>query len=320
MGTTYSVKLATNAKGQTGSEVILGSLEKSTLELEITKLLKNINQSMSTYIPDSEISKFNQSKKLVPVVLSKDFFKVLSFSVQVAKETSGSYDPTLGPLVNLWGFGPDKSKTVPSKKEIAHAMSLSGYKKLSLYSDVNGLSAEKKVEGLYVDLSSSAKGFAVDEISKLMHSKNLAHHLVEVGGEIKAQGKKFDTDWRVAIEKPSLDNTRSVFKSFILKDKCIATSGSYRNYFENEAKSFSHVIDGATGMPTVHKVISATVIHESCMKADAYATALMVLGFKRAKKFSNDKGLLSYLIFSDDSKKLTTYGSDAFKSELPMID
>jgi len=320
MGTTYSVKVVTKAMDKSGSEVLIEGLKKSDLELEITKLLKDINQSMSTYIADSEISKFNQSKSLAPVVLSKDFYKVLNFSIQVAEETGGSYDPTLGPVVNLWGFGPDKSKTVPTDVEIAKAMSVSGYKNLSLHTDAKGLWAKKKVEDLYVDLSSSAKGFAVDEISKLLHSKKLNDHLVEVGGEIKVQGKKIDKEWRVAIEKPNLDNSRSVFKSFILKDRCIATSGSYRNYFKSGEKSFSHVIDGATGRPTRHKVISATVIHESCMKADAYATALMVLGPKRAKELSIDKALSSYLIFSDDSKKLITYGSEAFKKLAPMID
>lgn len=282
---------------------------------------------MSTYIEDSDISKLNNLDANEPFSLDPWFYEVLSFSIDVAKMTKGSYDPTVGPLVNLWGFGPTERKTLPSDEDVYRVKGVVGFDKLSFEKEKSGGWLVKKLEPkLYVDLSSSAKGYAVDKLSELLLKEGLENFLVEVGGEIKAGGKKFGKDWVVAIEKPDPEQ-RAVYRAFPLKDMSIATSGSYRNFFKAGSKTYSHTIDAATGKPVEHRMVSVTVLNKSCMKADAFATALMVLGPKRAKALAEEQNLAVYFIYKDDSEvsktdetpKFATYMSKAFKAINPMI-
>jgi len=308
MGTSYSVKVASES-----------DFDKEHYKSEITKILKKVNQQMSTYIKDSEISLLNSIKESdVPFKLSDWFYEVLKFSLKVAKKTNGSYDPTVGPFVNLWGFGPSSKKKVPTDKEILELKKSVGFNKLKLYESDGRRFVAKKDPDLYVDLSSSAKGFAVDKIAEFLESEDFNDYFVEVGGEIRAKGKKFEKEWMVAVERPEA-NQRSVYKSFPLNDMSIATSGSYRNYFESGGKSYSHTIDASTGKPVEHVMVSVTVLDKNCMKADAYATALMVLGPERAEVFSEKEALAVYFIYKKDSE-FVTHSSSAFKSISGVID
>jgi thiamine biosynthesis lipoprotein len=241
----------------------------------------------------------------------------------VAKLTKGAYDPTVGPLVNLWGFGPTERNEFPSDEEINRVKSYVGFEKLKFQNGGSNWLVKKLEPKLYVDLSSSAKGYAVDKLSELLIAEGLVNFLVEVGGEIRAQGKKFEKDWIVAIEKPDPDQ-RAIYTSFPLKNMSIATSGSYRNFFTSGMKTYSHAIDASTGRPVEHKMLSVTVLNESCMKADAFATALMVLGPEKAKDFAEENDLAVYFIYdqggSPENPKTSTFSSKAFKALNPMVD
>ena len=309
MGTTYTVKLAPKS-----------SYKREHVKRQISEILNKVNQKMSTYMEDSDISVLNNLESDKIFVLDPWFNDVLRFSIDLARRTDGAYDPTVGPLVNLWGFGPAERKSLPSEKDISQIKESVGYEKL-MFVNFEGKPAVKKTKSkLYVDLSSSAKGYAVDKLSEFLMSEGLDDFLIEVGGEMKARGKKFKADWVVAIEKPD-PGQRSVYRSFPLKNMSIATSGSYRNFFKSGDKTYSHTIDASTGRPIEHKMVSVTVLDESCMKADAHATALMVLGPERAKSFSEKEGLAVYFIYKKDTEiaEFNTYSSKAFKALNPML-
>ena len=316
MGTTYSVKVAHKSL-----------FKKDHVKKQIEDILKKVNDKMSTYIKDSDISKFNNLKTSEDFPLDPWFYDVLKFSIELAKLTKGSYDPTLGPLVNLWGFGPTKKSFLPSDEEIAKTKSIVGYDKLTFKRSGSGWLVKKSEPKLHVDLSSSAKGYAVDKVTEFLIAEGLENFLVEIGGEIKAHGSKFEKNWIVAIEKPD-PNQRAIHYLFSLKNMSIATSGSYRNFFKLESKTYSHTIDASTGKPVEHNMVSVTVLNESCMKADAFATALMALGPKKAKTFAEEQNLAVYFIYKkeeseaskvDDKPKFVTHMSQAFKVLNPVI-
>jgi thiamine biosynthesis lipoprotein len=301
MGTTYSVKIASS------------SVEMIDLKQKIEEALKEVNRQMSTYIEDSEISKLNQASSGVPLKISPWFGKVLSYSLDLAQKTNGSYDPTLGPLINLWGFGPNGNQAVPEKTKIQEALSVVGYKKVDFKSE-NGLYVvSKKLDGVYVDLSSSAKGFGVDVLSELLKDEGHKNHLVEIGGELRASGHKFGEPWLIAVEKPS-SSGRTVQKVFALKNLSIATSGDYRNFFNAGNKKYSHTLDVETGEPVQHKLASVSVLDPECMKADALATALMSMGPEKAQDFAKDENLAVYMIFEGVKGDLQTFSSEKFLS------
>jgi len=303
MGTTYSVKIGEAHKAS----------DLKSLKTEIEKVLAEVNRQMSTYIKDSEISKLNQAQAGEKVVISSWFSKVLMHSLNLAEQTDGAYDPTLGPLVNLWGFGPQGNKTVPAPAQIKTAQKDVGHDKISLAKVQDRGVVIKKTSGVYVDLSSSAKGFGVDQISELLIEKGWSNHLAEIGGELKARGKKFKKDWIVGVEKPS-DGLKSVQIAFPLKNMSIATSGDYRNFFKSGDKKYSHTIDRLSGRPVSHKLFSVTVLSENCMTADALATALMALGPEKAENFAYENDLAVFLIYESKDGKLVEHSSPRFQT------
>lgn len=283
MGTTYAVKVSDHVPSV------------DNLKFQIDRILEKVNKQMSTYDPESEISKLNKSAKNTPVKISDWFFEVLNFSVELAKITEGHYDPTIGPLVNLWGFGPDGIKKVPKEDEIKKIKSYVGYQKLILNSATKEVT--KTNDKVYVDLSSSAKGFGVDKVSELLQMNNLNNHMVEIGGEIKVSGFKDSNKkpWVIAIEKP-VEGKRAVQEIIELKDKSVATSGNYRNNYKEGGESYSHTIDPKSGKPVKSILLSVSVFSKSCMEADAWATALMALGDKKAQQMVKEKNLDAFLI------------------------
>ncbi len=288
MGTTYNIKFV----------IEKGQLDVNQLHHEIDAALVQVNQEMSTYIPDSELSLFNKSAGDTPVAMSNGLAKVINESIRLGKLTSGKLDVTVGPLVNLWGFGPlARPDVVPSDEALANAKANTGLNHIVI--DGNQLS--KTLPSLYVDLSTIAKGYGVDVIAELLESKNIQSYLVEVGGEMRLKGFKANgTLWTIAVEKP-ISNERVIHQFVVPKDNAVATSGDYRNYFEEDGQRFSHIIDPQTGKPINHKLVSVTVIHPSAMTADGLSTAIMVMGPEVGLAFAEENELAAMLIVKTDN-------------------
>ena len=287
MGTTYHIK------------VVATQVQVETLKLQekIDAVLKQVNQEMSTYIPDSEISRFNQSKSTEPVEISTGFARVLKESIRLGELSAGKLDITVGPLVNLWGFGPTlRPDKVPSAEVLANTRAQIGLKNLHL----NGNKLSKDIPDLYVDLSTTAKGYGVDVVAELIEANGFDNYLVEIGGEMRLKGFKHTGElWAIAIEKPIFDPSgehRAVQQVIIPKDNAVATSGDYRNYFEADGQRFSHIIDPDTGKPINHNLVSVTVIAPSSMTADGLSTTLMVMGAEQGMKFAVENDLAALFI------------------------
>ncbi|MCF1428232.1 MAG: FAD:protein FMN transferase [Shewanella sp.] len=303
MGTTYQIKLVPNDNLP----------DPQLLQAEIDMALEQVNDQMSTYRPNSELSRFNQLALTQSVLVSPDTLKVVQEGIKLYQVTDGALDITLGPLVNLWGFGPDaRPTTVPSEADIESAMARTGIDGIR----ISGDRLEKNKPGLYVDLSSIAKGFGVDKIASILDKYGVTGYLVEIGGELSLKGTKADGHpWRIAVEQPSED-TRTVQLVIEPKDIAIATSGDYRNYYEEEGQRFTHIIDPRTGYPIKHKLASVTVLDKSCMVADGLATAMMVMGTEASLTLAQQLGLAVMLIEKQD-EGFKTYYSEAFKRYIP---
>lgn len=287
MGTTYSVK------------IVKDRLETpSNLKAEIDSILLEVNRQMSTYIPESEISRFNSSEATEWFPVSIDFAKVVDKTKQIGMETEGALDLTIGPLVNLWGFGPDqKPVSIPSEQDIADAKQKVGLNKIEVRTNPPAL--KKSIPELYCDLSASAKGFGVDKLSEFISNLNFENFLIEIGGEIRVSGKnQLNNAWKIGIADPDLPGEINEVVS--LKDMAMATSGDYWNYFEEDGIRYSHTIDSRTGKPITHKLASVTVLNESCMIADAYATAINVMGPEKGFEFAEKMKLPAYFIVRDN--------------------
>lgn len=244
------------------------------IESSIASVLDRIDQLMSTYKPDSELNKLNGTPVGVSVPVSDELLQVLRVSKKVWEESLGAFDPTVAPLVDLWGFGPvDTGDRIPDSDAIEAALKQIGFGQLKIEDD----GAVTKLTELTLDLSAVAKGFAVDRVANWLESQALPRYLVEVGGEVKVSGLNPENrPWRLAIEQPQI--VSEVARILEMDDGAIATSGDYRNYFEKDGKRYSHEIDPRTGRPIEHSVASVSVVLGNCAAADAWATALLVLG------------------------------------------
>lgn len=299
MGTTYSVTVYSKDPRH----------NKEEIQKKVDIVLKRVNAQMSTYDPESELSQFNQFKSTQPMVISRDLERVVNRGLEIAEETEGALDITVGPLVNLWGFGPQaRPEKEPSEEELNAVQEKTGYQKLR----VENHQLIKDNPDLYVDLSTIAKGFGVDRVAHLLDQLRIKQYLVEIGGEVIAKGGKPDEAlWRLAIEKP-VSTERAVQHVVQFKDGALATSGDYRIYYEEDGKRYSHIIDPVTGAPVQHNLVSTSVYAEDTMSADAYATALLVMGTERAKSFAKKHNMAVMLIYKTDDG-FEEYMSDAFK-------
>lgn len=281
MGTTYTVKW------------VAASNADLVEPKAINQVLLDINQAMSTYIDDSELSLINQLPVGGSVDLSPELLFILKKSQQISQRSSGAFDITVGPLVNLWGFGPDgRIIKSPSDDEIAAIQDRIGYS----YLELNGNSLTKTRDS-YIDLSAIAKGHGVDAVAHLLERLGIESYLVEIGGELRAKGLKPNgSQWKIAIESPADGFDRAVQKIIAVKNIGIATSGDYRNYFEEDGVRFSHTINPTTGKPITHKLASVSVLMPTCAEADAYATALLVMGEEEAYDFAMEHGIAAFMI------------------------
>ena len=290
MGTSYHITLVADSGD---------SLDTSLdgLQQAVDDELVKINQMMSTYIPDSELMRFNR----VPVDqwqgLSEPLLEVFAISQEISEKSRGAFDITVGPLVNLWGFGPDmRPHTVPDGDALLAAHSQVGYE----YLQVDATQA-RRLRDISVDLSSVAKGYGVDWIAAFLADRGYQNYMVEIGGEVRVAGvSPRNGDWRIAVEQPSLLHEGSRL-ALELKNQAVATSGDYRNYFEAEGVRFSHTIDPATGKPITHNLVSVTVIADTAAKADAWATALNVMGPEKGLALANAEQLAVYMVVKTDS-------------------
>ncbi len=291
MGTQYHISVITSpTKNQ---------IDQAALQAEIDTLLDEINQQMSTYLPNSEISQFNQYKKIDWFTVSEDFSYVVSSAQDVSRLTHGAFDITVAPLIGLWGFGVTSQLTPPTQQQISGVLKNIGYQQLDVRLSPPAL--RKLNKNLSIDLSAIAKGFAVDKITELLSHKNYANFLVEIGGEVRNRGlNQKGKPWKIGIEIPG-KNMGRVNKVLSISNMALATSGDYRNFYIKDGIRFSHTINPNTGKPITHKLSSVTVLHESTMLADAYATALMVLGSAKGKTFAKEKALKVNMIIRSNS-------------------
>ena len=296
MGTTYSVK-------------VVDKVDVEVLKKLIDQKLIDVNQLMSTYIPDSELSRFNQAPINQFFPLSKENIDIMRIAEQIYNVSGGQFDITIGPLVNLWGFGSDVTQQVlPSQGEIDLAKSRVSMDLLNISNE----GAIKKAN-IYIDLSAIAKGYGVDQIALLLEARGINNYLVEIGGELRAKGvNEKGYNWRIGIEKPDASQ-RTAFKAIELRDQAMATSGDYRNYFEVAGQRYSHTISPLTGRPITHNVASVTVVAKTTAMADGYATAINVMGAEQGLEMAERQSLAVLVILKTDNGYEERY-SEAFKA------
>ena len=295
MGTTYSIKCWSEAPWS----------ESNTLQADVDTLLAEINQQMSTYLPDSEISQFNVAPAGEWFAVSAETALVAGHALHYYKITDGASDVTVGPLVKLWDFGPGRHAIgarlkPPSDELLASTKAKTGGGHFEARLDPPAL--RKAIEHLEVDFSSLAKGFAVDKVSHLLKTNSFAHHMVEIGGEVRASGTRVDgKPWRIGVEVPGAGQ-HALHQVISLQNKALATSGDYRNFRVVDEKRVSHIIDPRTGRPLPYRGWSVTVIASSCMEADALATALLVLGEDRGYNWCEKHGVAAQFLIRQDRK------------------
>ena len=282
---------------------------------KIDSLLVNFNNIFSTYIPSSEISTINNSSG--KIYISDHFHFLLEQSKRVYDLTDGYFDPTIGPLVNLWGFGPDKLINKPKKSEVNNLLNLVGLNKIDI-----GDNFLIKNKGTYIDFSSIAKGYAVDILHNYLIDKKILNFFIEIGGEVRANGKNIkNVDWIVGIESPFKLNSNTPIATASLEGLSIATSGNYRNFYKIGDSLIFHTIDPRTGYPSETNMLSASVFSKSCFLADAFATSFMVMGFEKSKKLSSSIDDIDVLlIYYDIDGKIKRYLSDGIKAKINLIE
>ncbi len=275
---------------------------------QIDSLFQVINQSMSTYIKDSDISKVNRNE---PVKVDAHFKTVFEASKQIYRLTEGAFDPTIGSVVNAWDFGPEGKIAALDSTKIDSLMRSVGFNKMGLVND-----EVRKLPGAFIDFNAIAKGYGVDVIAGFLESKQIENYIVEIGGEIRAKGFNVETqqEWKVGVEMPHFDDTESILKAVLLKDEAMATSGTYRKFKTDEnGNRYSHIIDTKTGYPSATNILSISVIAENCMMADGYATAFKVMGIEKVKTFLQQHPELKvFLIFENDKGEVEMLALNGF--------
>lgn len=271
------------------------------LQGEIAQRLEQIDQQMSTYRADSDLMRFNRSQSTAWQAVPGDVARLVERAATISRASDGLYDVTAGPLVNLWGFGNSGRRDhPPSAGQIASLLPHVGHEKLQVR--ISPPALRKQAAQLQIDLSSIAKGWAVDELANLLDSAGIANYLVEIGGELRARGRKQDeSTWQVAIERPS-DGARRVHRAVALIDAALATSGDYRNYFTADDKRYAHTIDPRSGHPVRHRLASVSVIAANCTDADAWATALLAMGEDRGLALAQARGLRALFLVRDGDR------------------
>ncbi|HEY1171824.1 MAG TPA: FAD:protein FMN transferase [Verrucomicrobiae bacterium] len=284
-----------SAMGMTWAVKWIGALERSVVEKETKGLLAEIEGQMSTYRNDSEISRFNAFAETNWFPVSTNLARVVEVSLDIARKTDGALDPTVFPLVQVWGFGPERRLgQLPTVKAIAVARARVGYTNLQVR--LNPPAVRKLKEEVAMDVSAVAMGFAADRVGERLRQLGSTNHLVDMGGEFVARGEGPEgKGWSVGIEEPGTEG-KKIQRVVVLRDECLATSGDDRNFRTINGKRYHHIIDPHTGWPSEAKVASATVIHTSCAQADGWATAMVVVGREKGEALAEGNGFRMILL------------------------
>lgn len=299
MGSTYTVKYVAAA----------GTPDKAELLRQTETILAEIDKQVSTYRADSDLEVFNELSGAQCMVVPARLRTLFQAGERLSDESGGALDLTVEPLLDLWGFGPHgKGERIPSAEEIASARQNVGQHHLKLEGD-----RLCKDRGVQVDLNSIAAGYAVDEVSASLEASGVKSYLVEITGELKAQGRKPDgSPWRIAIEAPR-DNERVVQRVIELDGLGVSTSGDYRNYFERDGKRYSHTLDPATGAPIEHHLAAVTVVDPSALRADGLSTIMMVLGPERGMRYAEAHHIAAFLVVRE-GQGFTSKSTEAFQA------
>ncbi len=292
----------------TGYNIQFYSESGKNYQKQFDSLFNVLNKSLSTYIPDSDISRINKNED---VEVDEHFKRVFKKSKEVYRFTEGAFDPTIGNVVNAWNFGADTNKFLTDSTTIDSLMKFVGLNKV-------GLKDSKiiKRKTSYLEFNAIAKGYGVDVIAEFLESKKIKDYLVEIGGEIRVKGINYEKQapWKVGLDEPRFDGEQSVFKALELKDEAMATSGTYRKFKIGEnGNRYAHIINTRTGYPTKTNILSVSVIAPDCMTADAYATAFQAMGIEKVEALlSRHSELKVYFIFENDNKELETLSLNDF--------
>jgi len=301
MGTTWHVSVVTDEKFPVSEEKF------NQIQAVLEEALKEVDFRMSTWKEFTELSRINAQESIdEDVELSPEMGKVLTRALEVSAKTGGAYDVTVGPLVNLWKFGPTKNDSempeIPRPDAIAAAKAQIGWESLTIQGDVPRQTLHRVKPGLKIDLSSIAKGYGVDCAALALEELGIENYMVEVGGEVRTRGvNHLSKPWRIGIELP-IPASNQLFGSVELTGRAMATSGDYRNFKLEGEKRRSHIIDPRTGTPVEHSLVSVSVLADDCMTADAWATALMVLGPTEGKKIAEAEKLQVMFLIQDGKK------------------
>ncbi len=280
-------------------------------ETQFDSLFYVINKSLSTYQTNSIISKINRNEW---THFDDHFVKVFESAKTIYKETQGAFDPTIGVLVNAWGFGPEgKVKDIDSLK-IDSLMVSVGFDKVELPKE-----KFKLPKNTFLDFNAIAKGYGVDVIAEFLETKRINNYLVEIGGEIRVKGTNLEkqSSWKIGVENPNFYGEQSIQKTITLHNESMATSGTYRKFkIDENGNKYSHIIDTKTGYPSKTNILSVSVIAKNCMTADAYATAFQAMGIENVKTFLKDHSDLKvFFIFENAKQEIVTLSLNGFPEE-----
>jgi thiamine biosynthesis lipoprotein len=304
MGTRYNVELAAP----------LDDAARQRLKERIDAELLAINRSMSTYDPQSELSAFNRRQDLHWTPASPGLLEVLGTGSQISRASQGAFDVTVGPLVDLWGFGPEyRPRQVPDDAVIEQARQSVGYQHLHVDT---AAAAIRKTDGrIQVDVCAIAKGYGVDRVAMVLDRAGVSDYLVEIGGELRARGNRAaGGPWRVGIERP-VEGGHVLGEVVAIKNRSIATSGTTEDFFEQAGRHYPHIIDPKSGRPVEHGAIAVSVVADTSMEADAWATALVVHGPQRGYELAKSRGLAAMFVTPSGSK-FDVHVTDAFRAHL----
>lgn len=288
--------------------------EEDYFKKEVDSILVAFNQSLSTYIPDSEISNFNREDSIT--YQSGFMYPVLKMSQEMYVKSKGAYDPTVGPLVNAWGFGP-KKKTMLDSAVVDSLLQIVGFEQV----EFDELGA-KKPKGTYLDFSASAKGYALDVIAHFLHARKIDNYMIEIGGEVRCQGQNQNQAvWKIGIEKPEMNQALGhAFATVFVNNRSLATSGNYRNYYEEDGRIISHTISPFTGYNVSHNLLSASIFAPNCTLADGYATACMVMGLEESiEMIEKLNGIDAFFIYSNENGELKSYATAGIESQIDIL-
>lgn len=296
----------------TSYNIVAISSDEMDIQKDIDSVFAAINHSLSTYIPESDISKINNGDSTI--VVDKMFQEVFNLSKNIYTETSGFFDPTVGTLVNAWGFGPERQISMDSTK-VDSLLNYVGFDKVILNSKNEVI---KTNQNIYIDFNAIAKGYSIDRLAAMLNTKGVNNYLIEVGGELVAKGKNLikGKSWVVGIDDPEMLVERKTKILINLNDRALASSGNYRKYRidETTGKKYVHTVNPKTGYTQISNTLAVTILANNCATADAYATAFMAMDLDKAFKLINEnKSLEAYIIYSDESGKTQEFLTKGFK-------